>query len=264
VTLSHETYLTHLRAESARFLDVLRDADPALPVPSCPEWRSADLLWHLGEVQWFWGTVVAERLQSVEALEGPARPGTYAELLSFFAEQSDRLQTALSSTDPSERVYMWADDKTVRYIGRRQAHEALIHRLDAELTVDEVTPLDADLATDGVDEVLRVMFGGCPPWGTFTPSSTHVHVVASDTGTVVPVVLGRFTGTNPDSGTAYDEPEVSVTAADAAAQPQATVKGSAEDLDAWLWHRRDDARLTVEGDQGTFARLAEMLSQPIN
>jgi len=262
--LPHETYLSHLRTESERFLDVLRDADPALPVPSCPQWRSDDLLWHLGEVQWFWGSVVAERLQRVQDLEKPTRPDSHAGLADFFTEQSARLHDALSSTDPAEHVYMWADDKSVGYIGRRQAHEALIHRLDAELTVDQVTPLDAELAADGVDEVLRIMFGGCPPWGSFSPSSTHVQVTASDTGTVVPVVLGRFTGTDPDSGTTYDDQELSVTAADPGAMPQATVRGTAEDLDAWLWHRRDDAALTVEGDEQAFARLAQVLSQPID
>ena len=262
--LPHEDYLAHLRAESARFLDVLAGADPTLPVPSCPEWRADDLLWHLGDVQWFWGTVVSERLRSVDALERPARPDSHAGLLELFAAQSDRLHSALVSADPEEQVYMWADDKSVRYIGRRQAHEALIHRLDAELTVDGVTPLDAALAADGVDEALRIMFGGCPPWGTFTPSGAHVHVVASDTGTTVPVVLGRFTGRDPSTGTAYDEEDLSVTAADPEAAPQATVRGAAEDLDAWLWHRRDGARLTVEGDQDTFARLAQVLAQPID
>lgn len=264
VTMPHEDYLAHLRAESARFLEVLRDADPALPVPSCPEWRADDLLWHLGQVQAFWGRVVAERLRSVDALEPPVRPDSHAGLVDYFATQSERLHTALATADPAEQVYMWADDKSVRYIGRRQAHEALIHRLDAELTVGEVTPLDARLAADGVDEALRMMFGGCPPWGAFTPSEAHVHVVASDSGTTVPVVLGRFTGTDPSTGTAYDEEDLSVTAADPSATPQATVRGTADDLDAWLWHRRDDARLTVEGDQDTFARLAQVLAQPID
>ncbi len=49
---------------------------------------------------------------------------------------------------------MWADDKTAGYIARRQAHEALVHRLDAELTVGDRTPLDPRLAADGVDEAL--------------------------------------------------------------------------------------------------------------
>lgn len=264
MTLAHTDYLQHLRADSARFLDRLRGCDPRLPVPSCPDWVASDLLWHLGEVQWFWGTVVAERLPSVDDLETPARPDTHAGLVAFFEQQSERLQEALGSADPAEPVYMWAADKTVGYIGRRQAHEALIHRLDAELTVDEVTPFDTELAADGVDEALGIMFGGCPPWGTFTPSGVQVEVRTTDAGTVLPVALGRFTGTDPGTGTSYDEDDISVRQADPDATPAATVIGTAEDLDAWLWHRRDGNALKVEGDQSAFERFVTVLAQPLD
>ena len=264
MTLDHHDYVHHLRRESGRFLEVLRDAPSDRPVPSCPDWASGDLLWHLGEVQWFWGTVVVDRLQSVEALENPVRPETHAELVSFFEEQSHRLADGLEAAGPAEPMYMWADDKTAGYIARRQAHEALIHRLDAELTVGQVTPLDPELAADGVDEALDVMFGGCPPWGTFTPSGLQMQVVVADTGRVLPVALGRFTGTDPDSGTAYDEDDISMRSADPGATPQVTVTGTAADLDAWLWHRRDAAGLQVEGDRAVFARFESVLSQGIN
>jgi uncharacterized protein (TIGR03083 family) len=264
MVLDHRSYVDHLRRDSDRFLEVLRGCEPSRPVPSCPDWNADDLLWHLGEVQWFWGSVVADRLQDVEGLEHPARPVDRAGLLEFLAEQSTRLSDALAAAEPAEPVYMWAPDKSVGYVARRQAHEALIHRLDAELTAGQVTALDQELAADGVDEALRMMFGGCPPWGTFTPSAEHVHVVASDTGLTVPVVLGRFTGTDPDDGTAYDEDDISVTAADPQASPRATVTGTAEDLDAWLWHRRDASTLTVSGDASAFARLEAVLAQPID
>jgi hypothetical protein len=127
-----------------------------------------------------------------------------------------------------------------------------------------VSPLDPDLAADGVHEALDVMFGGCPPRGTFTSTGTQVEVRATDTGLVVPVALGRFTGTDPDDGTVYDEEEISVRAADPSAEPQVTVAGRAEDLDAWLWHRRGPDVLTVEGDPAAFDRLRAVLDQPIN
>ena len=264
MTLEHTDYLQHLREDSTRFLERLRTCDPRLPVPSCPDWVAGDLLWHLGEVQWFWGTVVTERLQSVDDLKAPPRPDTHAGLAAFFEAQSERLHDALKSTDPAEPVYMWAADKTVGYIGRRQAHEALIHRLDAELTVGDVTPLDAQLAADGVDEALSIMFGGCPPWGTFTPSGTQVEVLTSDRDLVVPVALGRFTGTDPETGTSYDEDDISVRAADPGATAAVTITGTAEDLDAWLWHRRDASGLKVEGDQQAFERLVAVLAQPLD
>src|SRR6516225_4382858 len=109
-------YVGHVTRESARFAEVLRDVPPDVGVPSCPGWNADDLLWHLGEVQWFWGTVVREQV-----------------------------------TGPQAEAWTWSDDHTVGFIRRRQAHEALIHRVDAELTAGTRTPLDPALAADGVD-----------------------------------------------------------------------------------------------------------------
>jgi uncharacterized protein (TIGR03083 family) len=257
-------YLDHLRIDSARFLDVLRRAPGDARVPSCPDWDADELLWHLAGVQWFWGTVVTERLQSVDDLEEPARPDSREGLLRFFEEQSARLHRELAAADPAEEVYTWAADKSVGFIRRRQAHEALIHRLDAERVAGDGTPLDAELASDGVLEALDVMFGGCPPWGTFTPSGEQVLVRVTDTGLEVPVALGRFTGTDPDDGTSYDEEDISVSAADGSVEPAGSVRGAADDLDAWLWHRRDDSGLVVEGDRAVLDRFLAVLQQPIN
>jgi uncharacterized protein (TIGR03083 family) len=263
-------YLAHLRAESTRFLEALRDVDPTARVPSCPDWDADDLLWHLAGVQWFWGSVVVDRLQSPEGAEEQPRPDSHAGMLEVFEKNADRLHSALSEADPAEVVWTWSDDHSVGFIRRRQAHEALIHRLDAELVSGAYSALDPDLASDGVLEALDVMFGGCPPWGSFTPSGDHARVIATDTGLVVPVVLGRFVGTDPDDGTAYDEEDLSVRSADPEAPASVTIGGRAEDLDAWLWHRRDGAALSIDvaaGDpsaQGVHDRVLKVLSQPIN
>jgi hypothetical protein len=207
---------------------------------------------------------VRQRLQSPDGLERPVRPDSDHGLVQFFEEQSARLLLALTDADPGEEVYMWANDKTVGYIRRRQAHEALVHRLDAELTAGgTVSPLDPTLASDGLEEVLDIMYGNHPDWGTFTPGGPQLQVVAEDTGLVLPVVLGRFAGTDPDSGEEIDEADVSVHRADPEAAPAAVVRGRAEDLDAWAWHRRDDAALTVEGDRSAYDRLLEVLAAPI-
>lgn len=252
--------------ETRRFAAVLAEVEPRARVPSCPAWDAADLLWHLTEVQWFWATVVRERLESPEGMGELARPSTYADLLVELRRQADALDAALRTTDPATSVYMWAEDRTVGYIARRQAHEALIHRLDAELTADDVTPLDPALAADGVLEMFEHMYGGCPPWGTFTadPEAT-VHVVPTDVDGVVPVVLGRFTGTDPEDGTPYDEDDLSTTVADRDVAPRLTVRGRAEDLDAWLWHRRSthDGRVRLDGDVALGERLGRILAQPI-
>src|SRR6478735_2181102 len=123
-----------------------------------------------------------------------------------------RLPAALAAADPSETAWTWSTEQTVGFTFRRQAHEALIHRLDAEQTAGTPSPLDAALATDGVEEALAVMFGGGPTWGTFTGNGRHVRVDVADTGASIWVELGRFTGTDPDSGKDYDEDDIAAVA----------------------------------------------------
>lgn len=255
-------YLAHLRADTARFLEVLREAEPSLRVPSCPGWDVDDLLWHLGEVQWFWATIVDRRLQDPEPAEQdkPTRPGTHSGLVRFLEEAQAHLVEALSSADPAEPVWMWADDRTVGYVRRRQANEALIHRLDAELAVGAVTPLDPELAADALHEAFTTMFGGVPEWGTFTPTGRSVRIEPVDADPLT-IRLGRFTGTSPDSGTTYDDPACEVTSDDAAAD--ATVRGGVGDLAAWAWGRRDIADLTTDGDRAAVADLLAVLEEGV-
>jgi len=257
-------YLAHLRADSERFLSLLRDADPQTKVPSCPDWVADDLLWHLSEVQWFWGTIVDQRLQDADEAEAqkPPRPESHQGLLELFAESSALLQSTLTSTDPATTVWMWSDDKTVGYIRRRQAHEALIHRLDAELTVDDVTGLDTALASDGVDEVFTKLYGGVPEWGEFTDSGRTIAVTTTDTGLSVPLRLGRWKGTSPNTGNTYDEAICEVADSDGFVA-HAVVRGSSPDLDAWAWGRGDATRLNVDGDSDVFALLQAVVDQGV-
>ena len=261
--LDHETYLHHLASESARFRDVVAAADPDARVPSCPDWTARDLLDHLTVVQWHWGTIVRERITDAQGLEPPPLPRDRDALLAAYDDASAALRAALRDTDPQVEVHMWADDKRVGFIARRQALEAAVHRMDAELAAGlPVTPVDPALAADGVLEVLDVMYGGCPPWGRFEPTGPHVVVRCTDTGDEVPVVLGRFTGTDPE-GTTYDEPDLSVRSADPGADPSAVVSGSADDLLAWLWHRRGPEGVSLTGDDSTIEELTALLSNPI-
>ncbi len=263
--LSPEDYLGHLRSESARFREVLATCDPAARVPSCPDWSADDLLWHLGEVQHWWTAMVRNRPASPEDMgyAEPDRPSDHAGLLAFFDEWSAPLADELAGLDPAEEAWTWSQDHTVAFILRRQAHEAVIHRLDAELAAGTVTPVDALLAADGVEEVLDVMYGGLPPWGTWTPLDHYVRVDCVDTDTSVWTQLGVFSGTAPDGTEIAGEEDLHVVA-DPGVEPDAVVSGRADDLDAWLWRRRDDEGIAVAGDRGIYGRFRAAVNHPIN
>jgi uncharacterized protein (TIGR03083 family) len=258
-------FVQDIRTESARFAACLASADRAQRVAACPDWNAADLLWHLTEVQLFWGTIVRDRLDDPSAAEAatPARPDDFDALLALFDDASGALLDAVTTTPGETEVWTWANDHRVSFVRRRQAHEALIHRLDAEILLGDRTGFDPELASDGVDEVLRIMHGDLPSWATFTPDGVVGTVKTTDTQATWSLVLGRFAGTSPNTGNLYDMDSLVVD--DAPGQPPSfTVRAGAADLDAWLWGRPPVEAVDVEGDRAAFGRLEQIVNRGID
>jgi len=264
--LEFDDYLRHLESDSARFRTVLAACDPEARVPGCPDWTAADLLWHLARVQWFWATIIRTRPSAPEADDddeavGPDRPASYDGLLAAYDEYSASLVSELRTADPAEPAWSWSAEQTVGFTYRRQAHEALIHRLDAEQTAGQETPLDPELAADGVDEVLDVMFGGAPEWGEFAPLPHYVRVDIADSDESLWVQIGRFAGTDPD-GEHHDLEDIRLVPAPGT-DPDAVVSGPASALDGWLWRRGDDSDIRVTGDRAVYGHFRLAVNQPI-
>jgi uncharacterized protein (TIGR03083 family) len=264
--LSWPAYLSHLELESRRFVDVLAGTEPGAPVPTCPGWTADDLLHHLAKVQMFWTRVVADRAMTdtdAESIDPAERPDDRDALVALARAATTGLLDALRATEPGEARWSWSQDRTAGFTYRRQAHEALIHRLDAELTAGTRTAFDPALATDGVDEGLRVMLGGCPPWGRITPiEGRTVRLSARDTDASWLVTLSRFTGTDPD-GTSHDEPDITTAPRDDGSETLATIAGTAEDLDCWIWNRPTVGEVVQSGNAEVLSEIAALVAQPI-
>lgn len=263
--LGTDAYLHHIRTESARFLEVLTSCPPDARVPSCPDWDAADLLWHLGEVQHWWHHVIATRPAAPDAYVDPVRPASYCELLDFFREWHEKFVNELVAADPADAAWSWSarpEHHNVAFTYRRQAHEALVHRLDAELAAGSVTPLPTELAADGVDEALDVMYGGLPSWGHFDGLDKYVEYRITDTGESVWAQLGMFSGSAPDGAEHADEKDQHVVSAPGRAA-DLVVSGTADALDSWLWHRGSDG-VEIEGDPAVRDHVASVLGNPIN
>ena len=260
-------HLKHLRDDSARFVAVLRDTPADARVPTCPDWHADDLLWHLATVQWFWGVVVRDAVADPESLPQPDRPPDRSALFSFFDEAASLLETALAETDPHERRWTWAaHDQTAGFIRRRQAHEALIHRIDAELTAGvDHAPIDPDLATDGVDEVLRIMYGGVPPWSRhqLDPGAT-LSIQSPDRELAWFVTFGTFSGTSPGGHSYQGAGYLEVADAGPDRPAAASMVARSADLDCWLWGRPTIGTIQRSGDPAVHARLDEIIADGID
>lgn len=257
-------YVAHLATESARFGDAIASAPSEAPVPTCPDWTADDLLWHLGWVQSWWAMIVRQNLTGPEARELiPDRPIDRPGLLEFYRQAGRDLAEGLRKVPADTQAWTWSDDHTVRFIRRKQAHEALIHRVDAEVVAGDRTPMDPTLSADGVDEALRVMYSGVPGWGSFEPDPARtIRIHATDTGDSWVVRLGRFTGTDRD-GVSYDEPDFDVLLADSGEPTVALFSGTAADLDCWLWHRPPYGEVSRSGDDRVLSAFEAVIAPGI-
>ena len=259
-----------IESESARFLEVIDPVDPQARVPSCPDWCADDLLWHLTEVHAFWAAVLSQGVLTDEEAEAvqeaiPGRPDDRSALVRLYEESTAALLDQLARRSDEEPAYFWLDSaRTVGSTRRMQAHEATMHRVDAELAAGtEPTPADADLAADGVAHMVEVMWAwwGTQPGFGFTPQGGAVRLVATDrvpaqgdgAWTLQP---GRWRGTG-RSGREYDEPGV-VLAGDGA-DAVAELRGSVQELYRWLWGR--GAEPSASGDPEALAALREAQAQ---
>jgi uncharacterized protein (TIGR03083 family) len=209
-------------------------------VPSCPGWTVADLLYHAGEVLYFWAWVVESGATDVDAYDEPARPGD-DKLEAWFAAQGHAVSAALRSHPADQPAWSWAPGGgTVGWIVRRMAHEAAVHRWDADAAAGDPAPLAADLAADGVDEFLTE-FTGAPVEGAAAVGGT-VHLHCTD-------VEGEWLVDE-------DIPGGPLVIRREHAKGDAAVRGTASDLDLLLWRRVPlDDRFDVFGDRGVVERL---------
>ena len=111
-------FLARLRPDSARFREVL---SPPIPVPSCPGWDAAELLWHLSEVQDFWGAIVRDRLDEPERAEELSRAADDEAQLAQFDGCSTGLADALAAAPDDTAIRTWFPaDQTAGFVRRRQ------------------------------------------------------------------------------------------------------------------------------------------------
>ena len=147
--MDKERFLACLDADFTRLRAVVDGAVDA-PVPSCPGWTGADLARHVAEVY----------LHKTETMRQGAWPAPWPpelpDPLTALDDAYRQLTGEFAARAITDKALTWyAHDQTVGFWLRRMAQETVIHRLDAELAAGtEHDPIPADLAVDGIDELL--------------------------------------------------------------------------------------------------------------
>lgn len=156
-------FLGVLDAEGARIAQIAREQRLTPQIPFCPGWTMRDLVAHLGFVYRWAHTVVAERRsEPPDAAERAALadpdPDDDAGVVDRLEQAHARLVTTLHEAPLTLSCWtMWPSVGRDFWI-RRQAHETLVHRVDAENAVLNSAQggeaLESAVASDGVDEMV--------------------------------------------------------------------------------------------------------------
>jgi uncharacterized protein (TIGR03083 family) len=240
--MTPDMFLARLQADAARLVE-MAGHDLDAPVPPCPGWSVRDVVEHTGAV--YSHKVACIRLgRRPEDHEWASDGiGEGDEALPWFLQRYDELVRELTTQGPDAEAYTWYDDdQTVGFWFRRMAQETAVHRVDVEAAFDAITPVADDLAVDGVDEVLDWFLAfQADDVGPDGPGRGTVAVRTGDR-------IWRSTLTADD---------VELSREPGAAE--AVVSGEPSELLLWLWGRRPDTAVSLEGDRELLTAFRERL-----
>lgn len=224
--------------DNARWLEAIERDSEALAdaakgnlekqVPSCPEWKVEKLVRHTADAHSWAKGMVRERATSVGRPENMPQD---ADVVEWFLEGSRSFVEVLRANDPSTPVWTWfPPNQTVGFWQRRMAHETSVHRWDGENAVGKASPIEPDLAADGLDEWLRVVLLARAGSGDWLKGSVHVHVTDAEGEWLVHPSPSGFTVTD-----GHEKADVAL-------------RGPASDLLLALMQRKDASVIEIVGD----------------
>ena len=229
-------HLAGWRDEAARFADHLDDADLTAPVPACPDWRVADLTYHVGWVLDRFRQIAGERMTEKDQVREvvPVERPDDAELPGWFRQRVAELDHVLAHLGPEEHVWNFTRaPHDGAWVTRRMHHEVLVHRHDLEeASGGGTTPIDDEVAADGVAEFMGVLSSAGKRWDGERGATIQVTEDAT----------GRTWRLRFDPGDRAVPDEISEGAADV------VVHGRGAPLLLALWRRRPLDAVTMTGD----------------
>jgi uncharacterized protein (TIGR03083 family) len=244
-SISRLGLLDQLRQHGTRLADHAADAGLAAAVPTCPEWSVADLVAHAAMVhRWALSKILGSAGPSFREADEIRR--SEPDLLAYYREGHGALVDVLANAtdDLDAPVFLDNAGPPLDFWTRRQAHETVIHGVDAlaaalgRVPTTREAAIDAELALDGLDELMR----GFLPRNASELFQGEEFVIAVRPGDAEP----RWSievGPELDTHDGIRGPVA------------ATFAGSSAELYLGLWNR--GAEMRVEGDTGMLARWRE-------
>ena len=232
-----DAHIRALEAQGAGLAAAAATAGPEAEVPTCPGWRVRDLLQHAGGVhRWAASYLKDRRTKAWTADEEAKFFSSENDLVDWYTQGLRELTETLRAAAPDTECWSFLPAPTpLAFWARRQAHEAAIHRVDAERAASHDCPqYDPAFAADGLDELICGFQGrGRGRLRADPPLTMAIAATDHDRGWSVHIGPDRRTGAH-----------------GAAADADLTISGTASDLYLLLWNRGDEARVALDGDRG--------------
>ena len=231
-----------LRREAAAIAHTAHQGTAA-EVPNCPGWTVADLLAHLTNL--YRGVAELVRTTAEEGRDHwPPKQfidRTDPSLIEQFEACAWELEAVLAPLRPDKPVWSFTRDRTAGFWQRRMAVETSVHRSDIATGA-----IDPAVARDGVDELLELFARGLRRASQVpaTGERYHFHRTDGDGEWFVELEPGEERGVNVRREHAKGD---------------VAIRGTAEDLLLFLWHRPVVERLDVHGDTSLLDRWFVLL-----
>jgi uncharacterized protein (TIGR03083 family) len=235
VRLDQTTYAGHVEADLDRFAAAVRTGPLDAPVGGCPGWDLRMLTHHMGHVhRWARLSILTSENPRVEEFERPDDDASGEAWVGWLEWGGARLLATLRAVDPAAPTWHpFPVERVAAVWPRRQAHEISVHRWDAEHAVGETSPIDAELASDGIDEFFEVAHPRAMLRERATPPTGSLQVQCTD-------VPGEWLAWYDADGFRFTREH---------AKGDAALRGPAEQVLLALYHRDyDPAAIDAIGD----------------
>jgi uncharacterized protein (TIGR03083 family) len=230
-------YVTALLEQNELFGELIRDADPSTPAPTCPGWTIKQLFRHVGRGDRWAAQIVRDQTEDYldpRTVRDGKPPSDPDDAVKWLHGGARALVEAVADVGEDTPAWTFLGPRPASWWVRRRLHEATVHRADAALALGLRYDLAAPLAADGITEWLDrlvVQQRNARPAPLDTGVTLHLH--ATDN----PDPAGEWMIRGAQDGLSWEHGHGKATTA---------VRGRAEDLLLALLRRRSAADVGVQ------------------
>ncbi|MEB3020397.1 maleylpyruvate isomerase family mycothiol-dependent enzyme [[Mycobacterium] crassicus] len=180
-------YAAALLDETRALGELFRTGDPALPIPTCPDWNLTQLFRHVGRGHRWAAQIVADRLDHAldprDVVDGKPPAGLDA-AIDWLNDGAQLVLDAIAQVGADNPAWTFLGPRPAVWWVRRRLHEATVHRADVVLALGGEFTLPPALAGDGIGEWLDLVTLRLGRDGQPLPLSDgeSVHLHATDDG----------------------------------------------------------------------------------